>query len=183
MDRPSPIFFGWRLRLTPAMDMVSSAFVGMFAPDGLDDFVEALQKAGAVTFFQRRRSAGDLAGIAQFRQQVPGRHGLSDIVLGKRLPGCPDDARSLLQAPAGERDIGGDHNIVGLDVRDNPVVGRIGTGTHNLKHDVRLAGNAHPGVGDQRDIQAVTAGDAIDFLLDRTGIGIDEDMQHTEDLS
>ena len=83
----------------------------------------------------------------------------------------------MLQTPAGQEDIGGDHDIMGLDVLDDPVIGLVKPTSNNLQPDPPLLRDPHPRVGYQGHIKLITARDAIDFLFDRAGISIDVDVQ------
>ena len=96
----------------------------------------------------------------------------------KGLAGGPDRQGPRLQAPAGEHDVGRDHDIAGLYMIRDPVIGRVEAAAHHLEHDPRVTGDPHPGVGHQGDRQPVPVGDAVDLLFDRARVGVHKNVQH-----
>ena len=57
----------------------------------------------------------------------------------------------------------------------NPVVGGVHPGTRRDALDQRILRHPNEIAGDHADRQAVPGGDAVDFVLDRAGIGVDID--------
>ncbi len=143
----------------------------------LDDLVEFLKEPRPVALLQRWWPAGDFTGASQLFQEVAGRHGLADVVIGEGSPGCPQDPGAGLDAAARERDIGRDDYVQGLHVLDDPIVGGVESTVDDFERDPRLVGSSHPRVGHQRDLESVPTCDAVDLLFHWTGIGIDIDVQ------
>ena len=79
--------------------------------------------------------------------------------------------------------IGGNHDVVWLHVLDNPIIGRIKSGIYNLKSNPSFIWNAHPSVGHQGDIKAISACDAVHLLFDRARISIYKDVQQCNVLA
>ncbi len=91
----------------------------------------------------------------------------------------------MTRAPAcrqrlGQRDIGGDDDVVGLDVIDDPVVGCVEPIVHDFEGEPFLIRGSHPRVGDQGHVETIPSGDAVDLLFDRTRIGIYKNVQQTK---
>ncbi len=87
----------------------------MDASDGVNCFIELLEEAGAVLLPEGRRTAGDFARFAQFREEPPGGHHLADVVLGEGPAGgassgmsaditmSPSSTMSAIQSSAASR--------------------------------------------------------------------------------
>ena len=154
----------------------------VLATDRLDRLVEALQKTRSVTLLQRRRSARYLSRTTELRQQVTSRNGETDVVFRERLSGSANDARALLEAATCQRNVSGDHDVVGLHVLDNPVIGRIEIVPHDFQFNPPFVRNPHPGVGHQGDVEVISACNAVHLLFDRARISIDKDMEQKDNL-
>jgi hypothetical protein len=62
----------------------------------------------------------------------------------------------------------------------NPVIGRIKSIPHNFKRNPPFIRNPHPGVGYQYNLKAISAGDTVNLLFDRTRVSIDKNIQQPE---
>jgi hypothetical protein len=71
---------------------------------------------------------------------------------------------------------------VSLHVFDNPIIGRVKAVLDNLECNPSFLWNSHPRVGDQCDIKAISACDAVHLLFDRARISIDKYVQQTKIL-
>ena len=91
--------------------------------------------------------------------------------------GGAEDSGAERDAAAGERHVGGDDDVAGRGVLDDPVVGDVGALRHDDRLDHRIARGAEAAVGDEGDDEVAAAGDAEDFVLHRAGVGIDEDLR------
>ena len=65
----------------------------------------------------------------------------------------------------------------------DPVVGRIHAGGDDHAFDQRITRNRDRAVADDKDLQPVPFGDAIDFLLHRAGVGVDVDRDRGRPMS
>ena len=65
---------------------------------------------------------------------------------------------------------------------DDPIIGHVESVLDHSQRDPSSVRNMHPRVGHQGDIKMVSACDAVHLFLDRTGIGIDVDVQQTKFL-
>ena len=90
------------------------------------------------------------------------------------LPVGPITARALLHATAGQRNIGGDDDVVFSGALGDPVVGNIGAFGHDHPLDHVAARHGHEGIGHHKDLEAVALRHPVNLGLYRTGIGIDE---------
>ena len=149
---------------------------GLCSPDRLNQLVELLKKTGSVALLERRRTTSDLSCTSEFLQQISSRKGLADIVVGERLSGRAKDAGAFLQATARKRNIGGDDDVPGLHVLDDPVVGGVKSVSHDFEYDPPFVRSAHPRVGYQRDLEATPVSNPEHLLFDWTRISIDKDM-------
>ena len=141
-------------------------------------FVERLQKAGAIDFGERRRTANGSSVGAQIGHDGAGGDGAADAARRERLAIIADHPRACLQTAVGEQYVSGHHDRVRPCPLRDPVVGRIeAVADHHPVHQ-RMSRNANRAVADDRDRHFMAKGDAVDFVLHRTGIGVDEDAGH-----
>src|SRR6185437_7448652 len=149
--------------------------LGASALNAADGLIERRQKSRAVARGERSGAAGHFAGRAQIGHQVANRQRHADRLLRERLAVRRNHLAACLYAPARQRDIGGNDDIALAGVLCNPVVGGIHAGTRRDAFDQRVARHSNEIAGDDADGQAVPDRDAVDFILDRTGVGIDVD--------
>ena len=88
--------------------------------------------------------------------------------------------RTRLEAAVGQQDVGGDHDGARPCILFNPVVRSIETIRDDHAPDPLAHRHAEGAVADHADVHIVRGclvplGDAVDLLLNRAGIGIDED--------
>ena len=88
-----------------------------------------------------------------------------------------EGAGALGESARGERNVGGDADIAGGDLRGDPVIGGVGRVADRDHPDIRQAGRADRPreVGDDENGQAEPGRDAVDLLAHRAGIAIDVD--------
>ena len=94
-------------------------------------------------------------------------------------PSGPRACAPADEAARGEPDVGGDDDVTRARALGNPVVDIVELATrdhHQL--DRRRERHLHPGVRHDDDRHPQPPCDAIDLLLHRTGVGIDEDSRH-----
>ena len=128
-----------------------------------------------------RRPAGDGPALPQLVQQVAQGQRRADVVLGERVALGVEDAGLLRQAAGGQRDVGRDDDVARPGLLGDPVVGRAEARAHD-QLDQRVGRHPQRGVGHDRDAHRVAAGDAVDLVLDRAGVGVDVDGQHGSQL-
>ena len=121
----------------------------MLAQDGLDHLIELLKEPRSVPLLDRRWSARYLSRAAQVRQQVSSRKDVPDVGLREGPSGRTEDPRPLLQAPTRQRKVGGDHDVAGLHVLDDPIIGRVESILHDPEREpwfssVRASGSWPP---------------------------------------
>ena len=150
----------------------------MVAANLLNGLVEVLQKTGSVTLLHRRRATGDLSAAPEFRQEVASRKSVADIVLGESSAGWTDRVCSRTDAAARERNVVGDDDVLGLYMLRDPVISDVQSLPNHFESDPRLSRNSHPGIRHQGDTESAAPGDTVNLFLDRTGISIDQDVQH-----
>jgi hypothetical protein len=63
-----------------------------------------------------------------------------------------------------------------LYVVDDPIVGLVECVAYYFECQPRFVQRAHPRIGYQRYVEAVSSSDEVHLLLDWAGIGIDEDV-------
>ena len=78
-------------------------------------------------------------------------------------------------AAAGQRDVGGDDDIAFAGALGDPVVGGIHSGTRRDPLDQGIGRHPDEIAGHHADRQAMPGGNAVDFVFDRTGVGVDID--------
>ena len=137
----------------------------------------APRKARAVGRLQGCWPAGDGAKVAQVGHQVAGGQHRTDVLLGEGFALGAKHHRALFDGAGGEGDVGGDDDIVGLDLFHDPVIRCVGAFGHELETDGGVVRRAHPRVGHQGDGEAVAASHTVDLRLHRAGIGIDKDVE------
>jgi len=93
--------------------------------NGLDNRVKTMQKPGTVFFLEGSRATSHYSDITQVRHQIPCGEGITDGIISKNTTFWPQYSGPFFQAPRGERDVHGDHNIVLRGILDNPVIRRI----------------------------------------------------------
>ena len=141
-----------------------------------DGAVELGEEGGAVARRERRRAAAHhLAGLAQIGHQVAHGERHADRSVGERAAVGRDHLGAGLDAAARQRNVVGNDDGAGVGARGDPVVGRIEAGADRDALDHGIARHLDRAVGDHPDAQPMPLGDAIDFLLHRAGIGIDQD--------
>jgi hypothetical protein len=69
-----------------------------------------------------------------------------------------------------------------LNVFDNPIICRVESVLYNFECNPSFIRNSHPRVGDQCDINAISACDAVHLLFDRARISIYKDVQQMKIL-
>ncbi len=148
----------------------------------MDFLVELLKKTRSVSLRERRRPSYYLSRTTKLCQQVPSRKRLTDVDFRERFPGRTKYIRASLKATVRQRNVSGDHNVVRLHVFDNPIVGCIRSIPHELQRYQRLNRHSHPRICHHGDFKVISTSDAVHLLLDRTSIGIDEDVQQTKIL-
>jgi len=84
--------------------------------------------------------------------------------------------RPVVAVRRGERNVGGDDDGPFGGTLHDVVVGLVGTGRDQCALDERRLRNGDRAVADDKDLQSVPFGDAIDFLLHRAGVGVDQDQ-------
>ncbi len=125
----------------------------------------------------RRRSARYLPRAPQVCQEIPRCDSATDVVLRERSSGWANDACAFLYAPACERNVRGDHDVVSAHMFSDPVIGGIEPVADDFECDPLFIRNAHPGVGHQGHFELISPSDSKHFLLDRTRIRIDKYVQ------
>jgi hypothetical protein len=140
----------------------------------LNHFVELMKKPGTVAFPKGRWPTRDLAHGPKFRQQIPRRHSLTDVIVRERLPGWTNYAGALLQASTREGDVSSDHDVVHSHVFDDPIIGRVEATFYDFQGNRSLVRNSHPGVRYQGDIEVIAARHPVYLLFDRARIGVNE---------
>jgi hypothetical protein len=105
--------------------------------------------------------------------QVADRKRHSDALLGESAAVGGDDLGARLHAAAGQRDVGGDHDVAPPDAFGNPIVGGVHARAGGDPLDQRVLRNADEADGHDRDGKPMARGDAVDLVLHRTGIRID----------
>jgi hypothetical protein len=113
--------------------------------------------------------------LPQHIEQGAGRDGIADGLLGERLPLRAQDPRTAAQAAIGEGDVGGDRDVAGFDAFRDPVIGGVESAFHDDELDQILRRHPERRVRDDVDLDAVPAGNPVDLLLDRAGVGINID--------
>jgi len=108
---------------------------------------------------------------------------MTDVVFRKRFTAWTQGACTFLQAAVREQNVCSDHNVVRLNLFDNPIVSRIEPILHNLERNPWFFWDTHPGIGYQCDPKAISVCHAVNFLFDWAGIRIYEDVQQMEILT
>ncbi len=92
----------------------------------------------------------------------------------KARPVGPSTDSTGLHGAASERDIGRDDDGTWSRALRNPVIGLVHPLRHHNPFDQRIARHGNRRIRDDKDLQPMPLGDAIDLRLDRAGIGIDQ---------
>ena len=135
-----------------------------------------MEEAGAVFLGEGGGAAGHDAVVAELGANLPRGQGVADGLLGEDATFRSEDVGAFLEASRGKGDVGRDHNVVLVDVIDDPVVGRVKVVAHEDQFDPVGLGNGHRRVGHERHAQGVALGHAVDLVLHGAAIGIDEDF-------
>jgi hypothetical protein len=146
--------------------------------DCLDLLIEALQEAGTVFLRERGRTAGNRPPFAEQTEDFPARQGFPYSIVRKHASSHVEHDGPFFQAAGRQRNVSRDDDIVRDDACDDPIVGRVEAAVDDHQFEPVGLGNPHDRVRDQRDGVLVSLRNAIDFLLHRTGIGVDEDLRH-----
>ena len=136
-------------------------------------FVERREEARAVAGGEGLGAAGDLAHGAQVLHQVAGGQRHADGGFGEGLAAGADDLGARLHAAAGQRDVRGDDDSARRRPLGDPVIRRVKAAVDDDALDHRRLRHQHEAVGHHPDLQAIAAGDTVDLVLHRAGIGID----------
>src|SRR6266571_2822522 len=112
-------------------------------------------------------------------QQLPVRHRRTDVLLRERPAPLIEDDGALLEAARGERNVRRDHDVVAGDMLDDPVVG----GVEALSHDDQLEPvplrDPDARVRHHGHAETVPPRHAVDLLLHRAAVRVDEDVEHS----
>src|SRR5579859_7362063 len=148
---------------------------GPLALDAADGLIERGQKRRTVARREGSGAARHFAGGTQIRHQVTNCKRHPDRCFRKRLAVRRNDFGAGLDAAAGQRDVGGDNDIALARALCDPVIGGVHSGAGSDALDQRILRYPDELAGDHADGNAMAGGHAIDFVLDRAGIGVDVD--------
>jgi hypothetical protein len=147
----------------------------LLARHAVDGRVQRRGEAGAVA---GEKAAGPWPGRPSARRWAlrsraarasPIRFGLnSPPRKSRQRTPVPDDA-------GGEGDVGGEDEVAQGGVLGDPIVGGVGEPGTRTRSRPGCGGRRSGGVGDDRDRHRVAGGDLVDLLLDRAGIGVEQD--------
>ena len=90
---------------------------------------------------------------------------------------------TLLQTATRKQNVGGDHDIPGAHMIDDPIIGRVEFTLHDFKGNPLFVRNSHPGVGYQCNVKPISPGDVVHLPLYRARIRINVDVQQTTILT
>ncbi len=138
---------------------------------------------------ERSRGANDLGPPVtspEERRSVIRLRTASVMPIDCSVNGLPFGA--ITSAPAftqrlAKRNIGGDDDIAFAGALGDPVVGGVHPGTRRDALDQRILRHPDEIARDHADGQAVARGDAVDFVFDRAGVGVDIDAGGCSNLA
>src|SRR5439155_14930032 len=144
--------------------------------------IEVIGEALPVALIEWRRAPEDIAGGPQLLHEIAHGEALSDVVLRIQLASRVERVSSAPDHLGGQGYVGGDHQVAGLDLLDDRLVGDVEALRHADGLDERGWRHAKQRVGDQRRQDLRPLGGPEDDLLDdqRARIGIDPDL-HSAD--
>src|ERR1035437_1571097 len=151
------------------------------ALDAANGLIERRQKRRAVARCERFGTAGHFARRTQIGHQISNRQRHSDRLLRKRLAVRRDHLGAGFHASARQRDIGCNDDIAFSRALGDPVIGGVHPGTRRDALDQRVLRHPNEIAGDHADGQVIAGGDAVDFVFDRTGVGVDIDAGGVQD--
>lgn len=152
----------------------------VFAPlsfsstDCLNQIIEALQEAGAVSFVVGRQPPCHVPRVPQKSHNVSVRKGFSDGLFRKDTSIGVQDPGSLFDTPRRKRHISRHHYIIPANVFYNPIVSGVHMVIHHYPFNQLVIRNPHSGigVGDKIDLKPITLCYPDCFILNGAGIGI-----------
>jgi hypothetical protein len=119
------------------------------------------------------RRPGDVhAAAAQLFHEVAHCQSFADVFRGVELAARIQGVCLAFDDQRGEGNVGGDHQVAGLHVLDDALVGDVETGGHLARADVRRGWYAQHLIGDQRGHDARPLRGAKEDFLDHAGAGV-----------
>ncbi len=139
------------------------------------DEIERRQEIGAVTRLKRLRTSRDLPSGSEIFHQIARRQHLANGAFRQYAPSRRYDFRPSLDAAMRQRYIGRDYDAPPCDTFGDPIVGGVGAVANDNPLYERFARDSHITIADNINLERIPFGDAVDFRLHRTGVGIDID--------
>jgi hypothetical protein len=88
-----------------------------------------------------------------------------------------EDRCAGFDRPVGQQDVGGDHHAAGAAFLCDPVVGRVEAIADHHASNQRVIRHTQRAIADHGHRNMMAQGDFVDFLFDRTCIGIDQNLE------
>ena len=135
-----------------------------------------MEEGRAVGFGEGGRAANVFRAdaCAQICHDGAGGKGCADGVFSERTPARAEHNRASLQATISQRNIGGNRDAVWCGLFGDIIIGGVETVADEFEGKQRMVWHAYPAIGDEQDGHIVAHGDLINFILNRTGIAIDQ---------
>jgi hypothetical protein len=149
-----------------------------FPSNGLNGFVEALEKAGSVAVLEGSGATCYRSEFTKVGQQRPTCKGLAYGILSEPITAWTEYKGPFVEATRSQRDIPRNHNVVRRDMLNNPVIDSVEMSLDNDELDPLPIGNANPRVGNHGNVESIPLRHAVHFLLYGAPIGVDEQIKH-----
>jgi hypothetical protein len=112
------------------------------------------------------------------------RDGIANGCRSEGFPGWRNHGpTSSLEAPVSQQYVSGDDDGPRVHMLDNPVVCRIKSVIYYHARDEWVARYPDWTVRDNGDVHVISPRDLVDFVLDRTGVSIDQNLRHSRDVA
>src|SRR6185312_8397966 len=139
---------------TGVVTLISPVWLHARPPDRLDVVLQRLEETRAVSGREFGVAGGIARDLAQVPLEIAHAQRSADIVRREGVAVGPENTRALGQAARGERDVGRNRDIAGLDVIGDPVVCCVRALRHDDSLDQGMRTRAYAAIADDEDFQA-----------------------------